>query len=192
MALQQRDRRALKGMAAAVAVWLLLRFAIFPAWDRWDEAREQLPMREAALIKYRQAIQTLGAATESEELLQRRLRQAEEGLLQGATPALAAAELQEWVRQTAASRDIEVRSSEFLPVRSQQNGYAQVPVGLQFQCRLDQLVSFLEELQTSSRILTIPRFQAQARGNDKEKLVNVSLTVAGLTRAGENSTSAAR
>jgi type II secretory pathway component PulM len=191
MALQQRDRKALKAMAVALGLWLVLRFAVLPVWDRWAEARAELPLRENALIKYRQALAGMGAAAESEELLQRRLREAEEGLLQGASAALASAELQGWVKQTTASHEIEVRSSEFLPVRGQENGYAQVPLGLQFQCRLDQLVNFLAELQASDKTLTVPRFQVQARSGN-EKLVSVSLTVAGVMRAEESQTSPAR
>ena len=192
MTLQQRDRRALKAMAVALGLWLILRFAVLPVWDRWAEARAAMPLRENALIKYRQALAGMGAAAESEELLQRRLREAEEGLLRGASAALASAELQEWVKETTTTHGIEVRSSEFLPVRGQENGYAQAPLGLQFQCRLDQLVNFLEEMQASRKTLTIARFQVQARGTEKEKLVSVSLTVAGVMRADASQASPAR
>jgi hypothetical protein len=191
MALQQRDRRALKALALGLAVWAALRFAVFPVWDRWQQERSELEVRESALIKYRQALATVGSATASEQVLQKRLSEAEEGLLEGSTAALASAELQKWVRETTAKHGIDVRSSQFLPIRGQAEGYAQVPVGLRFECGLAELVDFLEELQRSEKTLAIPSLSVQAAGG-KEKRVNVSMTVAGVMRAEPGGPSAAR
>ena len=181
MTLSKRDRRALQALAAALGVLLLLRFALLPVWDRWQQVRSELPLREIALVKYRQAVASAGSEQKTAESLEQRLRQAESGLLQSSTPALASAELQEWARQATANHSIEIRSSEFLPVRPQAHGYTEVALGLQYQCRLDQLVDFLSELRSSPKILAVPRLQVQSTGGP-EKLVSVSLTVAGVVR----------
>jgi len=177
----KRDRRALLAGAAALVVWVLLRFAVLPAWDGWQQVRSELPLREIALVKYRQAIASAGLQQKTAAALGQRLRQAESGLLQSSTPALASAELQEWSRQATANHSIEIRSSEFLPVRPQAQGYTQVALGLQFQCRLDQLADFLNELRSDPKILAVPRLQVQSTGGP-DKLVSVSLTVAGVMR----------
>jgi len=190
MAIGKRDQRALQLGAVALAVWLILRLAILPGWDRWQLDRAEMPLRETALIKYRQALAAESADKRTAESLQSRLRESESGLLQSGTPALAAAEFQDWVRQTTANHAIELRSSEFLALRPQPNGYGQVPLGLQFQCRLDQLVNFLSELRSGSRIVAIPRLQIQSAGGP-EKLVLVSLTVAGVMRLPGNQPSSA-
>jgi Tfp pilus assembly protein PilO len=182
MAIRTRDRRALQWGGVALAAWALLRFAALPAWDNWQQQRAELPLRETALIKYRQALAASGQDRESAEALRNRLREAEAGLLQSATPALAAAELQDWVREVAARHAIELRSSEFLAVPASTGDYAQVPLRLQLQCRLEQFVNFLSEVRSGGRILAVPRLQVQATGGD-DKIVQVSLTIAGVMRA---------
>jgi hypothetical protein len=188
MAMTERDRRALQLGATALGLWVILRFAIFPAWDWWQQERAELPLRETALIKYRQAVATVGEDRRTAEALQVRLRETETGLLQGATPALAAAEFQDWARQTMGRHGIEPRSSQFLALRPQPDGYAQVPVALQIQCRLDQLVNFLSELRSGPKIVAVPRMQIQSTGDLEQKLITVNLTVAGVMREPSSST----
>ena len=181
MEISKRDRRALQWGGLALALWLALRFALLPAWDQWQQARAELPMRETTLIKYRQALTAMDADQKTAEAMQARLRQAESGLLQNTSPALAAAEFQDWIRQTMGGHQIDLRSSSFLAVRPQPSGYTEVPLGLQFQCRMDQLAELLADLQSGPKIVSVPRMQIQSTGG-AEKLLSVSLTVAGVMR----------
>ena len=187
MTIRKRDRRALQVGGLALAVWVILRFALLPAWDRWQQERAELPLRETALMKYRQALASVSMDEHTAESLQNRLRETESGLLQNTSSALAAAEFQDWIRQTTANHGIELRSSQFLALRPQADGYAQVPLGLQFQCRLDQFVNFLTDLRSGPKIVAIPRLQIQSNGGP-EKLIIVSLTVAGVMRSPESQT----
>lgn len=187
MTISKRDRRALQLGAMALAVWVILRFALLPAWDRWQQERAELPLRETTLVKYRQALASVGRDEHTAESLQNRLRAVESGLLQSTSPALASAEFQDWVRQTTAGQAIELRSSEFLSLRPLGDGYAQVPLGLQFQCRLDQFINFLMDLRSGPKIVAIPRLQIQSNGGP-EKLITVSLTVVGVMRSQESQT----
>ena len=191
MAFARRDRRALGVLAGALTLWLVLRFLVLPAWDRWQQERAQLPLREAALTRYRAALAVAASQPEMADLLQNRLQEAEGGLLQGNTFALASAELQDAVKQIASALQIELRSSSFLAVQPDANGYAQVPLGLQFDCRLEQLVGLLSQLQSGPKIVAIPRFVVQS-GGGADRRVTVSMTVAGVMRWGEAQQAAAR
>ena len=191
MAFARRDRRALGVLAGALTLWLVLRFLVLPAWDRWQQERAQLPLREAALTRYRAALAVAASQPEMADLLQNRLQEAEGGLLQGETPALASAELQDAVKQIASTQQIELRSSSFLAVQPDANGYAQVPLGLQFDCRLEQLVGLLSQLQSGQKIVAIPRLVVQS-GGGADRRVTVSMTVAGVMRWGEAQQAAAR
>ena len=187
MAISKRDRRALQLGAAALALWVIVRFAAFPAWDRWQQERAELPLRETALVKYRQALGAVSADRQTADALQGRLQETEAGLLENTSSALAAAEFQDWVRERTANHGIELRSSQFLALRPQEDGYTQVPLGLQMQCRLDQFVNFLAELRSGPRIVAIPRLQIQSSGELEQKLITVNLTVAGVMRQQANS-----
>jgi type II secretion system (T2SS) protein M len=191
MAMTNRDRRALQIGGAALALWALLRFAVFPAWDSWEQARAGLPLQESALVKYRQSLASVGAERAATESLEKQLSAVEAGLLQSQTAALASAEFQDWIKQAAANHGIELHSSEFLALRPGGRGYAEVPLGLQFQCRVDQLVDFLSELRAGPKVVSIPRLQIQS-GNGPEKLLTVSLTAAGIMRGPAGPIAAAR
>ena len=179
MAIAKRDRRALQAGGAALALWVLLRFAILPAWDQLQQARAELPARENALIKYRQAIAQMDTAKKSAEGLEARLRESQAGLLESSSAALASAEIQEWIKQVSSNHGIELRSSDFLALRPQANGYAELPIGVQFECRLDQFVDFLAELRSGPKIVAIPRLHVQSR-DGPAKLLSVSMTLAGV------------
>ena len=185
MEIRDRDKRALMIAAAAVAVFGILRFGFFPAWDRWEEQRANLETQAATLAKYRAAVESSGARNAEVAALEARLREAESGLLNSRTPALASAEVQELVKQLTAAHSIEIRSSDFLPPKALGAGYLEVPLGLQFQCRLDQLVSFLSAAEQSPKYLAVSKLSVQSTGN-KEKTMTVSMTVAGVMLPGES------
>jgi hypothetical protein len=181
MQLGQRDKMALAVAGIAVALFAMFDFAIFPVWDSLQQKRTALPVQEKKLEKYREVARTAGIRNAEVISVEARLWDAEAGLLASKTSALASAELQELMKQLTAAQSIEVRSSEFLPTKPLNPEFMQVPLGVQFQCRLDQLVNLLRELRGSTKFLSVPRLQIQSTGS-KEKLVNVSMQIAGIMR----------
>jgi hypothetical protein len=182
MQIRERDKKALAAAVAALAVFAIFRFGIFPVWDRWQDEHVNLPVRERTLAKYREAVETSALWKTKAEVQQGRLRDAEAGLLTSATPALGSAELQDWIKQLTAGQGIEILSSDFLPPRPLGSEYLQVPLGLRFDCRLDQLVNLLGQLSQGAKSLAVSRLSVQATG-EKDKRVNVTMSVAGMMRA---------
>ena len=179
MPIQERDQKALKLAAAALLLFAVFRFGVFPAWDHWQEQRASLTFEETTLAKYRAAVEALAQRSAEVSSLEARLQEAEAGLLSQRTSALASAELQELVKQLTAAHSIEVRSSEFLPSKPLGESYQQVPLGVQFQCRLDQLVNFLKAVEQSPKQLAVSKLLVQSAGGP-EKQINVSMTVTGV------------
>ena len=181
MAIRERDQQALKWAGVAVVLFLLFRFGVFPVWDRWQEGRANLPLREKTLLKYRNAVATAALRGSEAARWETALREAEAGLLTGGTTAVASAELQQWIKDAAARQAIEIRSSEFLPAKPFGEDYFEVPLRVQFQCRLDSLGDFLRELQSGSKAVVVTRWGIVATGNP-EKSLNVNLTISGIVR----------
>ena len=181
MAISEREKRALTIAGIAVGLFLAFQYGVFPAWDAWQETTADLPVRERTLLKYRNAAGTTSLRGAERAVLEARLREAETALLTGNTTAIASAELQQLVQQLASEQSIEIRSSEFLPVKPLGADYLEVPLGLQFQCRLDSLVPFLEALAANPKALNVTRWGIHATAN-KEKLFTVTMTVAGVVR----------
>ena len=174
-----RDKRALTIAGIAAAIFLLLEFGAFPVWDSWQAERAGLPVREQTLRKFREAVESRPLREAENATLAVRLREAEGGQLTGDTPAIASAELREWIQQLAAEHSLEVLSSQFLPARPLGDDYWQVPLGVQLRGRLDSLVNFLKACATGSKTLSVARLQIQRLG-DPQKSVQVNLTVAGI------------
>ena len=183
MPLRQRDKKALAVAGAAVALFLLLQFAVLPLWDGWQQGRINLPVQERTLLKYRQAVAAAGLRNAEATSLEARLREEEAGLLSGDSAALASAELQDMVKQLTATQSISIGASNFSPTKPLGKDYLQVPLGVQFPCQLDQLINLLQALAQSSKNLRVLRLQIQA-ANVAEKLLQVNLTVGGVMRSG--------
>lgn len=181
MEISQKDKRALWAVGAALVLFVLFRFAIFPGWDFLQEASANLPDRQKILEKYREVIQAAELRRAEISSLEARLRETEAGLLASETSDLAFAEMQLLVQQLTAAQSIEIRSVAFLPVRPLGDDYLQVPLGLQFQCSLDQLASFLEAIGRGPTRLAISNFALQT-ANPREKLISVNMNVAGIMR----------
>jgi len=174
-----RDKRALTIAGIAAAIFLLLAYGAFPVWDAWQAERGGLPVREQTLRKFREAVESRPLREAENATLEARLREAEAGLLTGDTPAIAGAELREWIQQLAADSSMEIVSSQFLPARPLGNDYWQVPLGVQMKGRLDSLLNFLKACGSGAKTLSVARLQIQRLG-DAQKSVQVNLTVAGV------------
>jgi type II secretion system (T2SS) protein M len=182
MKIGQKDKIALGGAGVAVVLYFVLQFVLFPAWDALQEKGSHLPDEETKLGKYRQIAQTANLRSAEATAVEAKLREAEGGLLASKTAALASAEMQQLVRQLTAAESIDLRSSDFLPAKSLSADYTVVPVGLQFQCRLDQLVALLRDIGEGPKYVAVPRLLIQAVGS-KEKVLSISLQIAGIMRA---------
>jgi Tfp pilus assembly protein PilO len=174
-----RDKRALTIAGIAAAIFLLLAYGAFPVWDAWQAERGGLPVREQTLRKFREAVESRPLREAENATLEARLREAEAGLLTGDTPAIAGAELREWIQQLAADSSMEIVSSQFLPARPLGNDYWQVPLGVQLKGRFDSLLNFLKACGSGAKTLSVARLQIQRVG-DAQKSVQVNLTVAGI------------
>ncbi len=182
MQMKQRDKVALLGGGIAVSLFLILRFAVFPVWDSLQDARANLPIQEKKLAKYREVAQTVSFRKGEVIGIESRLKDAEAGLLAGKSGPLASAELQDTVRQIAAKDAIDFRSNEFMQIKPLNKDYATVPLSVQFQCHLDELVNLLNDLSANPKYLAVSRLSIQASGT-KDKLVSVAMQISGIMRA---------
>ena len=174
-----RDKRALAIAGMAVGLFAALEFGALPVWDRVQAERDGLAVREQTFLKFREAVESREEREAEKELLEARLREAEEGLLPGETPAIASAELRERVQQLATESGMEVVSTQFQPTRPLGEDYLQVPLGVRLRGRIEGLVSFLEGCETGATTLSVLRLAVQGL-NDEQKSLNVTLTVSGV------------
>lgn len=174
-----RDKRALRMVAIAAALFLTLEFGVLPLWDSMQADRAGLTVEEQTFQKFREAVAAKAEREAQRALLEAQLREAEQGLLPGETPAIASAELRSRIQQLAADHGMEVPSIQFQPGRPLSDEYLQVPLGIQLKGRIDGLVGFLEDCGSGPTTLQVLKLSIQGVG-DKEKILNIGLTVAGI------------
>jgi len=87
-----------------------------------------------------------------------KLREAEGGSSSTKTSAMASAELQDLLKAAHSSNKRSMSDRcEFLPVKAMGTDYTQVPLGVQFQCHVDQLGDLLKAIGDSPKSLTVAR-----------------------------------
>jgi hypothetical protein len=182
--LSRRERSFVLVGAALVALALATTLLVLPAMDRWSARQEAL----AANVERRARLQALvGSEAGLRKALAER-RQAQAGtmrlLLAGATPALAASNLQALLQQYAEESLVQLNRVDVAgQLKADRPGLASVPVLLQGQGDVYGLVDFLYRIQHGQRLLVIDEISVNTRSSylqDKDQLLTWSLRAHGL------------
>ena len=185
MELRPRDRRALVFLGIAVAGYMLLTAAIFPAYDRLAAAREAALEKEGQLRRYRRAVVRKTDYGQLLEEVRRRIDEGEARLIRGDNPSLASSELQTVVEQVAEATGIELGQRNMSPARQKDDFFDEVTMTFGFECTPGQFVRFLSELRAAGKLITVRSVQVApvevvnevAEGEELKKDIRVNLTV---------------
>lgn len=179
--MSDRDKRALKLLSGAGAVFLLLQFGL-PAPSGGESAADAPSSSLAALEERLQTAQMrvrrkpLGDAELASA--ERLLASIESGLLDSPDPALAQAEMRSRAGDLLLAEGIVMSSSRFAAVELEGEHYARVPIDVTFSCGIEQLVNLMAAVANSDRLLTSRRIRV--RPDKKEiKSVRVEMRLAG-------------
>ena len=182
MTLGQRDRRALMALGGAAIVCVVL-WLVLPA-DRQPAlvgAVDSIPAAAKRLSKVRELAATLPAEDRSQKAAAAQLAAREKGMLQADTPAQAQAQLVQIMRRLGAAQEppIDMRSTEVGKTQPLGDSYGEVTIPVSFTCRIDQLVNLLADVTAQPELLAAGGLRITP-GNDKEKTVNVRLTLSAV------------
>ena len=182
--LSRRERLFVGVGAGVLALAFATTLVILPEIDRWSA-------RETALEAHAEQRARLEALVESETALRRTLagrRQAQAGamrlMLVGATPALAASNLQALLQQYAEESWVQLNRVDVAgQLKADRPGLVAVPVVLQGQGDVYGLVDFLYRIQHGQRLLVIDEISVNTRSTylqDKDQLLTWSIRAHGL------------
>ncbi|MFQ5899528.1 MAG: type II secretion system protein GspM [Candidatus Methylomirabilia bacterium] len=170
----------------ALLVAVLVGGYLYVVEPRWTEikALEQdlIPAREAVLAKAR-------ARIAQREALRRQLREVSQAVaksskrfLDGATPPLAASELQKLVKEIARGAGVEVRSERILKA-VERGGLLGVPLQVTVSGGIREIVTLLHRLQRTTTLLTLTDVKIRATRRGKGRGLLTTLTVSGFIRS---------
>jgi Tfp pilus assembly protein PilO len=189
--IRQRDRRALVLLTAALLIFGLADLVVLPAYDRLTDAAQSSTDKEHQLRRYRRAEQRKGQYVDLLKLTEQRVAKSESGVIAAANLSLASAELQSLMEAASTKVGLTVGQRNIGTARRLNEFYADLPMTLSFEATPGQLVSFLDELRSLPRFVTVrtlqvtpvaPVFEAP-KGSDLTKNVRATVTVAALTSA---------
>ncbi|MCX8043862.1 MAG: type II secretion system protein GspM [Desulfobacterota bacterium] len=183
MKLKPRERTFLIVGAVAVAVFVVLRFGLFPLYDTIVEQRRDLALKKAAREKYRAFLKEYG---DKKNQLQ---KPREEGMLQksllrGETPSLAAADIQKIIDGFAKESKIDVQSVKVMDPEPK-DGFLAVPVQIIFSSDMSRLKKFIQSIETDRKLLTIPELKIRVKNEIRDQGITVTMQVAGFMKKDE-------
>ncbi len=183
MTISDRDKRALRILAAAVVVaflyWIATRTpgtstSVSAPVDTVDRAEKRLTALRTSLatVDGKEAVMKEAAA----ELADR-----ERGLLPGDTANQAQAQLLEIINRVAKEQTppIEIRQAEFAQPRPFGDAYGVVTVAVSLDCRTDELVNLIAGLSQQPELIATEEIRTGA-ANPKSKSMTTRISISGI------------
>ncbi len=183
-ATSRRERILLLLGVAAIAAFVLLRWAVFPAVERYRKARAAIPQRRATIARYATAAQGQAKLDETLAAMTERLKDSEKGLLPGENPAAAGAQLQGILKPLAGRPGTRLVSVRSMPP-ARKGAYAEVAVQMDLQTNTEGLAALLAAVPRQPRILQVRKLTVSSPAYgaavvNRAEVLTVSITVAGL------------
>jgi hypothetical protein len=180
MTLTTRDRRAVILLGASLLLLLVLRFGVYGDKETTVVgATHSIPLAEKRLARLRQTVATLAGKQSVLKQVNEQAAAREKGIIDAPTAQQAQAHLLETIRRVGKNEAIDVRGGEFPSVQPLGQDYGEAAVVVNFDCRIEQLVNFLAALTAEPELLATNEIRVIS-ANQKEKKVNVRLTLAGV------------
>jgi len=189
--LRDRDRRALLGLGLALGIYLAASKGVLPVYDRLKSSAESVSGKEDELRKYRRALSSKEHYTQLLDQAKRSVSEGAAHLVRGDNPTVASLELQTIVEEAAKKVNISLGQRNMSDAKKKDTYFNEISMSLSFDSTLNQLTSFLTEIRSSPKFVTVrtlqiapvqPAEEAPAKG-DLKKTVRVNLAVSALLPA---------
>lgn len=185
MAINKRDRTAIKLGVALVAALLFYLLAVEPWVEGQQRVRDQFEAKTILLKKYRSVLNQRETLEEELELLEGTLTSLEGKLLGGEKPPLAAAELQKILKSAAEQAGVKIVSERILdPVV--RGHYMEVLVEINVKCNVTKFTLLLFEIEKSPKYLSVKEMNVRGDHRINPKEVSGKLVITGLIRNPES------
>lgn len=175
-----RRERLLIGAAAPVAVVVLGWVVVLePIRERYGTAAELVPVREQLLTRRQELVARRPAIAAELTSANQQLEALGTRFLPGATPAVAASELQKLVKDMAAQAGTEVRSERILPT-VERGELVEVPIEIAVSGEIRQLVDLLARLDRAPRLLAVQDVKIRVVNISQPRDLLATLTLSGF------------
>jgi len=194
LAISSREKWLLSMAVVAVPAFVLMQYVVLPYWDSMGTTSEKTEVQSKRVIQDRRILKGQDSVKAALEEVHRRAAQAESGLLNSRSDALANAEIQGIVKDLAVSKGMTFRRTDLLPVKPVSPEYTKVSTRIEVLGAINQLVDLLVTFEGGPKILFVEemRISPLRLGNSKDKQVLATLMVSGLKIADKNASGVGR
>jgi Tfp pilus assembly protein PilO len=182
MALNISEREKKFLIFGGIAVVLILGFYFYTLYgDMKVKAKDYIDSRVLVLERQKRILAKKDVYQKKSEEIKKDLARLGASFLQGTKPPVAAAELQNLLKQIATSLGIEVKVEKAL--NPQDVGfYVAVPVEIGFMAKTGDLKELLERIMNAEPLLTVSELKVRVINVSKPDMLNVSVVVTGFIR----------
>lgn len=174
-----RDKKFIIAGAAAVCLFILIKFIILPAIDTVAGEKEDIAFKERTVEKYIRIIGRQAELQKKLKLLKKEEARINSSLLKGETASLSAADIQKSIDRIATSSIIEIQSVKIMD-SGKQDEFATIPVQVRFTSDLSRMKNFIYSIETSQKLLTIPNLKITVKNRRDPKEIIITMVICGF------------
>jgi general secretion pathway protein M len=152
--ISKRERIFVGGGAVLAFVVLAYHLILNPIMEGERDLRNEIVAKGKMLAKYQDVVKQKGRLERDLKNLKIRLKDMEDQLLDGESPSLAAANVQDITKEISSGTDLSIKSVRVLPSTSR-DIYTEIPVRVETQGTISGLRDFLYEIQNYPKFLVV-------------------------------------
>lgn len=179
-----RNKKALVALAAAVTLFVLFKFLLFPVLDKIGKKKAGIRFKQQAIERYVKAIEQQDQLKARLRKLKKENRKTTGSFLKGETSSLAAADLQKIIDSIAEENKVDIKSVKVLD-SFQEQGLTAIPVQIMFTADLAMLENLIRSIESHRKLLTIPELKIRVRNRRKPAGISVTMKISGYVQRDE-------
>lgn len=184
-----KERKILLAVGAVLLV-LGAVYRFYPDIRAMVSVSEEMALRQKQVDAYA-GIVAQKKQVEKENALAKRLQnQMNTRFLPGATPSLAAVEIQNILNRIAGASNVKFATMRVMkPVEDENSGFIRLPVQFSMTSSIVQLRDMIYKIEASPKLLVITELDAsQSRSRDQAAMIRATVTVEGVMQTGGGNT----
>lgn len=168
-------------LAGAILLLCGLLYRFYPSMAGVFAVDETVAVKQEQVRKYQAIIAKKKGLQKKKRLLRKRLQEHEKTLLTGTTASLAAANLQEFIKQVAAAGNIQIDTMRVMSARQEEgSGYTLVPVRFAIYSDIQQLKDLLVQIESAPKLLIVQELRIDSRAERVPGRIRSIMTVEGV------------
>jgi hypothetical protein len=182
-----RERRFVIAAGAALVAFLVINYVVIPAISRQVQVRKEYQEKVRALERHQLVVEGKRRYEQKFADAEQLFTQLQRRLLPGEKLTLAAADLQAMLHKAAGETGVTI-ISESIHSPKKIEGFTQVSVELSLNSDLKKLRDFLYKIESSGKLLTVPKLTVNAIYPRPGAELQVTVVVSGYASALEEKT----